>query len=109
MGADDARRGREIGGVIDAGRGGDFGDGNRRCISGEDGVRGADLGQLGEDGRFERQNLGNGFNNKIGSREITHLRRSGEAGAGRIRIGLRNAALGHIFSKQLICRHRFQQ
>lgn len=107
MSADDARRGREISGVIDAGRGGDFCNGNRRCIRGEYGVRGADLGQLGEDGCFERQNLRNGFNNKIGSREVTHLRRSGQAGAGGIGIGLRYAALGHILSKQLICRYRF--
>lgn len=107
MGANDARRGREIGGVIDAGRGGDFGDGNRRCIRGEDGVRRADLGQLSEDGCFERQKLGNGFNDKIGSGEVTHLGRRGKAGAGGISIGLRNAAFGHIFRKQLICRYGF--
>ena len=80
MGSDDARRGREIGGGAD--RGGDFGDGNSRCIRGEDGVRGADLGQSGEDGGFERENLGNGFNNKIGIREVAQLRRNAEAGAG---------------------------
>lgn len=109
MGANNARRGRKVGRVIGAGGGGDFGDGNRRCIRGEDGVWRADLGQLGEDGCFERQNLGNGFNDKIGSGEVTHLCRSGEAGAGCISIGSRNAVFGHIFLKQLICRYRFQQ
>lgn len=113
MGANDARRRREIGAVIRAGGGGgggggDFGDGNRRCIRREDGMSRADLGQLAEDGCFERRNLGNGFNDEIGSGEVTHLCRSGEARPGCIGIGSRNALFRHIFLKQLICTYRFQ-
>lgn len=67
VGADDAGGGGEVGGVVLWGRGGgDFGDGYGGGVRGEDGVGGADLGELGEDGGFERGDLGDGFDDEVG-------------------------------------------
>ena len=79
---DDARGGAEVGWVVGVGGAGDFGDGDARGVGGEDGVRGADLCELAEDGGFQRGDLGDGFDHEVYVREGGEVRGGMEAGAG---------------------------
>lgn len=71
--ADDARCGGEVLWVR-AGGGGDLGDGDGGGVGREDCVRGADLRQLGEDGKFEGENLGHGFDDEVNVGETFEFR-----------------------------------
>ncbi len=87
MCANDAGRRREIVRVAVTGGGCDLGDRDGRRIGGEDGVWGTDLGELAEDGRFQGGNLGNSFDDEVGSGEVAHLRRGGEARSRSLGVG----------------------
>lgn len=73
VGADDARRGGEVRG-IGGGTCCDFGDGDGGRVCCEDGVGGADLGELGEDFVLEVWDFGNGFDDEVDVREVGELR-----------------------------------
>lgn len=65
MRADDAGWAREISRVVAAGCGCDLSDGNGGRVGGQNGVWGADSGEFGEDGHFQRRDFGDGFDDEV--------------------------------------------
>lgn len=63
---------RGVGGVLGilGGGGGDAGDGDGGGVGCEDGVFGADLGELGEDVEFEGGDLGDGLDDEVHAGEV---------------------------------------
>lgn len=102
MRADDAGWAREIVRVVAAGGGCDLGDGNGGRVGGENGVWGADPSELGEDGRFQRRDFGDGFDDEVNGREVRHLCGCGEPlpGGGGFRLG--ESVFGHVFREELV-------
>lgn len=66
MRADDTGWAGEIGRVVAAGCGRDLSDRNGGRIGGENGMWGADPGEFGEDGRFQRRDLRDSLNDEVG-------------------------------------------
>lgn len=102
MCAHDARGGGEIGGVGRRARG-EFGDADGGGVGREDGVRAADLGELGEDLGFEREDLGYGFDYHVDLGEVFEFGGEREAGSDRVRVGLGELLFGYVFAEEFFC------
>lgn len=99
--ADHPAAGGEVFGVLARGCG-DAGDADRGSVGGEDGVRRADLGELGEDLEFEVEDLGHGLNDHVDIVEVLGLGCGRETGEGGVGIGLSELLLGDVLLEELI-------
>lgn len=103
MGRDNARA---VGGVgrVAAGSGSrNARDGDGGGVGCQDGVFGADLGELGEDVELELGDLWDGLDDEVGGGELVEGGGGVQEGARRIGLFLGDALLGDIFGEELIC------
>lgn len=103
---DDAGAVGRVGGVLGGG-GGDARDGDGRRVGGQDGVLGADLGELGEDVKLELGDLGDGLDDEVDVGEGVDGGCWGEEGARSVGLLLGDAVLGDVFGEELFWRGRY--
>lgn len=91
----------EVGGVGSGGAG-QTRDGDGGGVGGEDGMRGADTGEFGEDGLLQFEDLGNGFDHHVDVAQVVEVGGGGQARARVVGVRLGELGFGHVFGEELV-------